>query len=215
MGAFRVVLERHEVDGIWLDYHHSHASWEQAVPNLPDTCFCERCVARFSTDTGIRLPSESAVQLSRRLLGEHRQTWTQWRCDLFTDWVREFHEIRKETRPAALLGVWALWSALSILWSEDMLAGLRWTSFLVMMSGLAIGIALICRERRRAQVLLWALLGAFALACLVAVAEVLTGLHLPTFRAGVENRGGLIGVFVVVGMRAVQMKWSKGDASKV
>jgi O-antigen ligase len=97
-------------------------------------------------------------------------------------------------RPAALLGVWALWSALSILWSEDMLAGLRWTSFLVMMSGLAIGIALICRERRRAQVLLWALLGAFALACLVAVAEVLTGLHLPTFRAGVENRGGLIGV---------------------
>jgi teichuronic acid biosynthesis protein TuaE len=97
-------------------------------------------------------------------------------------------------RPAALLGVWILWSALSILWSEDMLAALRWTSFLAMMSGLAVGVALICRERRRAQILLWALLGAFALACLVAVAEVLTGMHLPTFRAGVENRGGLIGV---------------------
>jgi O-antigen ligase len=97
-------------------------------------------------------------------------------------------------RPAALLGVWILWSALSILWSEDMLAAVRWTSFLAMMSGLAIGVALICRERRRAQILLWALLGAFALACLVAVAEVLTGMHLPTFRAGVENRGGLIGV---------------------
>ncbi|MGE0028600.1 MAG: O-antigen ligase family protein [Thermoleophilia bacterium] len=97
-------------------------------------------------------------------------------------------------RPAGLLGVWILWSALSILWSEDMLAALRWTSFLAMMSGLAIGIALICRERRRAQILLWSLMGAFALACLVAVAEVLTGMHLPTFRAGVENRGGLIGV---------------------
>jgi O-antigen ligase len=97
-------------------------------------------------------------------------------------------------RPAALLGVWILWSALSILWSEDMLAALRWTSFLAMMSGLAVGVALICRERRRAQILLWALLGTFALACLVAVAEVLTGMHLPTFRAGVENRGGLIGV---------------------
>ena len=97
-------------------------------------------------------------------------------------------------RSAALLGVWILWSALSILWSEDMLAALRWTSFLAMMSALAIGIALICRERRRAQLLLWALLAAFAFACLVAVAEVLTGLHLPTFRAGVENRGGLIGV---------------------
>ena len=97
-------------------------------------------------------------------------------------------------RPAGLLGVWILWSALSILWSEDMLAAVRWTSFLAMMSGLAIGIALICRERRRAQLLLWSLLGAFALACLVAVAEVLTGMHLPTFRAGGENRGGLIGV---------------------
>lgn len=97
-------------------------------------------------------------------------------------------------RPAGLLGVWLLWSALSILWSEDMLAAVRWTSFLAMMSGLAIGIALICRDRRRAQVLLWSLLGAFALACLIAVAEVLTHHHLPTFRAGVENRGGLIGV---------------------
>src|SRR5690349_5643157 len=62
-------------------------------------------------------------------------------------------------RPAGLLGVWIAWAALSILWSEDMLAAVRWTSFLAMMSGLAIGIALICRDRRRAQVLLWSLLG--------------------------------------------------------
>ena len=97
-------------------------------------------------------------------------------------------------RPAGLLGVWILWSALSILWSEDMLAAAP----LDELPGDDVRprdrIALICRERRRAQLLLWALLGAFAVACLVAVAEVLTGMHLPTFRAGVENRGGLIGV---------------------
>ena len=97
-------------------------------------------------------------------------------------------------RPAGLLGVWVLWSALSIGWSEDTLAALRWTSFLAMMAALALSIALLCRSRRRAQILLWVLLGAFAFACLIAVGEVLTGRHLPTFRAGVESRGGLIGV---------------------
>jgi O-antigen ligase len=97
-------------------------------------------------------------------------------------------------RPAGLLGVWVVWSALSIGWSEDALAALRWTSFLTMMGGLAIAISLLCRSRRRAQILLWALLGAFALACLIALGEVATGRHLPTFRAGVESRGGLIGV---------------------
>ena len=29
MDAFRQVLSDFEIDGIWLDYHHSHASWER------------------------------------------------------------------------------------------------------------------------------------------------------------------------------------------
>src|SRR5690242_19771385 len=33
MEAFRAALRNYAIDGIWLDYHHSHASWEQAVPN--------------------------------------------------------------------------------------------------------------------------------------------------------------------------------------
>ena len=73
-------------------------------------------------------------------------------------------------------------------------AALRWTSFMGMMGGLAIAIALICRSPRRARILLWSLMGAFAVAVLVAMAEVATGLHLPSFRAGNENAGGLIGV---------------------
>ena len=54
MEAFRKALSDFEIDGIWLDYHHAHASWEQAVPNLPDTCFCARCLARFERGDGHR-----------------------------------------------------------------------------------------------------------------------------------------------------------------
>jgi O-antigen ligase len=97
-------------------------------------------------------------------------------------------------RPAGILAVWLGWSALSIGWAQEPLAALRWTAFLAMMGGLAVAIAILCRCRRRAKVLLWCLFAAFVLSGLVAVAEVVTGLHLPTFRAGRESDIGLIGV---------------------
>lgn len=104
MDEFRRVLREFEIDGIWLDYHHSHASWERDEPLLPDTCFCERCLAQFQDNMGIRLPDESTLERSRRLLGPLKEEWITWRCGVFTDWVREFRKILDETRPEALLG---------------------------------------------------------------------------------------------------------------
>lgn len=104
MDEFRKVLNEFELDGIWLDYHHSHASWERDVPAMPDTCFCQRCISQFQRETKTDLPGETTPQLARRLLEQHKVAWVQWRCDVFTDWVREFREIVDATRPAALLG---------------------------------------------------------------------------------------------------------------
>lgn len=103
MDAFRRALQSFDIDGIWLDYHHSHASWEQAEPNLPDTCFCPRCRAQFSRETGIGLAGSVSEQ-SARLLGELKDRWVDWRCGVFTDWVREFRAILNAERPSALLG---------------------------------------------------------------------------------------------------------------
>jgi hypothetical protein len=104
MEAFRTVLETHAIDGIWLDYHHSHAAWERDEPLLPDTCFCARCIERFRTDTGLPLPETSPEGRAELLLGRHRGPWLRWRADLFTDWIREFRAIRDRARPGALLG---------------------------------------------------------------------------------------------------------------
>lgn len=104
MEAFQDVLSRFAIDGMWLDYHHSHASWEQAVPNMPDTCFCPRCLALFREQTGTRLPAGPINELAEALIGSLRQQWVGWRCGVFTDWVREFREILDRTRPGALLG---------------------------------------------------------------------------------------------------------------
>jgi hypothetical protein len=104
MRAFRTLLEAFAIDGVWLDYHHAHASWEQAVPNMPDTCFCDRCLLRFQKATGITLPEAPAPERSALLLSTHRDAWVRWRLGVFTDWVREFRDIRNATRPGALLG---------------------------------------------------------------------------------------------------------------
>ncbi len=104
MDAFRQVLRDFDVDGIWLDYHHSHASWERSDPDMPDTCFCRRCVERFRRESKTNLPDEPPERLAERLLTQHADAWVQWRCDVFTDWVREFRSILDETRPKALLG---------------------------------------------------------------------------------------------------------------
>jgi len=105
MDEFQRVLREFAIDGIWLDYHHSHASWERAVPEMPDTCFCPRCISQFKQETKTELPDTADTpQLARLLLNQHDAAWVQWRCDLFTDWVREFRAIIDETRPQALLG---------------------------------------------------------------------------------------------------------------
>lgn len=103
MAEFRRVLSTFEIDGIWLDYHHAQASWEQAEPKLPDTDFSPAALQQFSATTGIDLPAETAAA-AKLLLGAHRDAWTNFRCDVFTDWVREYRAIVNEVRPRALLG---------------------------------------------------------------------------------------------------------------
>jgi hypothetical protein len=117
MEAFRRTLADFDIDGIWLDYHHAQASWEQAVPNLPDTCFCGRCLERFKHDSGVDIPERPTAEIARTLLGPLKTRWVRWRCAVFTDWVREFRTIRDEVRPRALLGTF------HCPWSEDDFAG--------------------------------------------------------------------------------------------
>jgi hypothetical protein len=119
MEAFRTLLRDFAIDGVWLDYHHSHASWERAEPDMPDTCFCDRCLRRFQEATGIQLPDAPTSARAALLLSTHRRAWVRWRLELFTDWVREFRAILDATRPSALLGTF------HNPWSDEDLDGAR------------------------------------------------------------------------------------------
>ena len=71
-GGIPAAAREYEVDGVWLDYHHAHASWERAEPKLPDTCFCARCLGRFQKDTGVRCPDATTAEVPALLLATHR-----------------------------------------------------------------------------------------------------------------------------------------------
>jgi hypothetical protein len=104
MEAFRKLLRTQDIHGVWLDYLHAHASWERADPAMPDTGFDAHTLALFQRDTGLKLPDAPTPEIAALLLGKYREAWVQWRCDVLTDWVREFGEIVDGTRPGTLLG---------------------------------------------------------------------------------------------------------------
>jgi hypothetical protein len=103
MTEFRRILRTFEIDGVWLDYHHAHTSWEREEPELPDTDFSPAALKQFAEKTGIQLPADVAAA-AKVLMGKEREAWTAFRCEVLTDWVREYREILEEVRPRALLG---------------------------------------------------------------------------------------------------------------
>jgi len=119
MDAFRKLLQDFAIDGVWLDYHHSHASWERADPAMPDTCFCDRCLRRFQDATALQLPDVPTSGRAALILSTHRDAWVRWRLEVFTDWVREFRAIKDATRPSALLGTF------HNAWSDEDMDGAR------------------------------------------------------------------------------------------
>ena len=118
MDEFRRVLTTFDIDGIWLDYHHAHASWEQAQPELPDTDFSPAACAN-----SLRGPASAcqttSPQLPKLLLTAHRSAWADFRCAVFTDWVREYRTIRDAVRPKALLGNFPLPLVVERFWRRD------------------------------------------------------------------------------------------------
>ncbi len=82
--------------------------------------------------------------------------------------------------PAAFAAGWVGWALVSTLWAESTADALRWTVFLFMMAGLMLAIPVAASSRRRLTWFLGALGVTFAAAVLVAIAEIATGIRLPT-----------------------------------
>ncbi|HEV2121527.1 MAG TPA: hypothetical protein VGW38_01980, partial [Chloroflexota bacterium] len=48
--ALRRLVRKQPVAGVWLDYLHFHCDFELPNPPLDQSCFCDRCLARFASE---------------------------------------------------------------------------------------------------------------------------------------------------------------------
>lgn len=106
IAELKKLLRTFDLDGIWMDYVHWHAQFEDPEPILPETCFCESCLAGFQSAANIRVVEGSTSKKAAWILANHNNAWRNWRCSVIGDWVRDFKKVIKTEKPGALLGVY-------------------------------------------------------------------------------------------------------------
>lgn len=102
----RNLLQKFDLDGVWMDYVHWHAQFEDPEPILPETCFCDHCLTKFAADTKIQLPEKTKPEMAKWILEELGPTWRDWRCRVILEWANEMKAILKDENPNALLGLY-------------------------------------------------------------------------------------------------------------
>ncbi len=115
----RDLLTQFDLDGVWMDYVHWHAQFEEPEPILPETCFCENCLGTFSEDTGIDVPGGSTSQKAKWILDNHDSEWRDWRCEIIAGWAADMRKIVDEVKPGTLLGIY------HCPWTDDEFDGAR------------------------------------------------------------------------------------------
>ena len=106
INELRDLVRKFNLDGIWMDYLHWHAQFEDPDPILPETCFCENCLSSFEASSGINVPDGATSKKAEWILKNHESSWRNWRCSVIAGWVRDFKKVLKAEKPGALLGVY-------------------------------------------------------------------------------------------------------------
>ena len=106
MDQLRQLLNKYELDGVWMDYVHWHAQFEDPEPILPETCFCNSCLSHFSDAFEIDIPEGITAEKADWILKTHNDQWRDWRCEVIHSWADEMKGIIKKLRPHALLGLY-------------------------------------------------------------------------------------------------------------
>ena len=105
-GLLRELLTEYDIDGVWMDYVHWHSQFEEPEPILPETCFCDHCLASFSNDTGLEIPKGTTPEKAQWILENHDSDWRDWRCKVILDWAVKIRNIINEVKPGILLGIY-------------------------------------------------------------------------------------------------------------
>jgi hypothetical protein len=106
----RTLIERYEVDGVWLDFCRWPCRWESPNPSLIKTSFDHLSLTTFQRDNGISIPAplQTIPEKADWLLKHHQETWTAWKCNQITSFVQQVRAIIDQARREILLGLFSI-----------------------------------------------------------------------------------------------------------
>jgi hypothetical protein len=102
--ALKQLVTSQRLDGVWLDYMHWHAQFEDPKPRLPETCFNESCVMRFREETRTEVKGTKPEEWARDILRRYEGPWRSWRCSVMADFARRCREVMWQHASHLLLG---------------------------------------------------------------------------------------------------------------
>ena len=98
------LLRQHDLDGVWMDYLHWHAQFEDAYPQFHKTCFNASCVDAFQQWAAVSVPEADAAARANWILAHAPRQWEDWRVAVLVDWARQVRAMVQRLRPGALVG---------------------------------------------------------------------------------------------------------------
>ena len=119
MTALRKLLEKHDLDGVFLDYLHWHAQFEDPYPQFIKTCFNDDCLTAFEKHSGVKVQGGTTAEKARWIFANAAKRWEDWRVAVLLDWAREAREITRSIRPNAIVGNY------HAAWRDEDLGGIR------------------------------------------------------------------------------------------
>ena len=119
MDALRELLGKYDLDGIWMDYLHWHAQFEDPYPIFIKTCFCDSCLGTFQQSASLDVQGDTTPDRSKWIFEHAARQWEDWRVSVVVDWANEIRSIVKKVRPNALVG------AFHCAWKDEDLGGVR------------------------------------------------------------------------------------------
>lgn len=119
LAALEKLVTKHDLDGVFLDYLHWHAQFEDPNPRLPETCFNESCVRAFVKETGTKVQGDGPVAWAKDILSHHEASWRDWRCSVLVNFARRCHQVLERHAPRMLLGNY------QCAWRDDEYGGAR------------------------------------------------------------------------------------------
>ena len=108
----RNIIERFNPDGISLDFIRFFVFWEKVYvdhdpQSISQTCFDRDCLQEFKNYSRLDFPEnpEHTADISSRIMRNHVEKWSEWKCHVIEDTVRQISESARKRKPEIELNV--------------------------------------------------------------------------------------------------------------